>query len=77
MLCNKIEISESERFTQTIEKKRIRALHESKGEHSYIRVSFRELHSEKNLQTIALHRVTQNLEISYHSCRQEGNFKEN
>ena len=78
MLCNKIEINESERFTQTIEKKkRIRALHESKDEHSHIRVSFRELHSEKNLQTIALHRFTQNLEISYHSCRQEGNFKEN
>ena len=30
---------------------------------------------KKNLQTKALHRFIHNLEISYHSCPQEVNFK--
>ena len=32
---------------------------------------------KKNLQAKALHRFIHNLEISYHSCPQEVNFKKN
>ena len=50
-------------------------LHTNKDEHLYIHVASRELHSEKNLQAIVLHRSTQNSESSCHSCQQV-NLKE-
>ena len=75
MLWNKIEINKSERFTQTIETKINESEHSHKQgwafiySHCFQRVAFRKKPSDDS--------VTQNLEISYHSCRQEVNFKEN
>ena len=55
--------------------KRIRALYTNKDGHSYIffqRLTLRKEYSDDGVQ-----KITQNLEISYRSCWQEVNFKEN
>ena len=76
MLCNKIELNESERFTQTRKSK----INEPEcftqtrmGIHIFALLSESYIQI-KNLQTIVLHRFTENLEVPY-SCRQ-ANFKE-
>ena len=72
MLCKKIEIDQSKRFTQIIETK-IYELQRFPQIRMGINISVFLSESyiqKKNLHSIVLHRFTQNLEISYHSCRQ-------
>ena len=77
MLCKKIEINKSKRFTQTIETK-IYELQRFPQIRVGINISVFLSESyiqKKNHHSIVLHRFTQNLEISYYSCRQKETLK--